>query len=92
MLTKLLSYLGWNRRASADNAQTYQSPQDEQVDMEIIFHNGIRYSVAQRRTTEGKYYVEVKTVGKHGKNKVSIHSVNGLVDIVRSTGFKGEIR
>ena len=92
MPTKWLNYLGWNLRASANNAQTYQSPQDTIVKKEIIFHNDVRYSVVQRRTTEGKDYVEVETVRKHGKNRVDVHSVNGLEEFVKSTGFTGEIR
>ncbi len=90
MLTGWLNYLGWYRRAPANNAQTYQSPQDTIVAEEIIFHNGIRYSVIQRRTAEGKDYVEVETLGKHGKNKVDSSSVKGLEELVKSTGFKVE--
>ena len=92
MLAGLLNYLGWNRRASVGNAQTYELPKDPVVADEIIFHNDVRYLVVQRRTPEGKDYIEVETAGKHGKKRVDIKSVNGLEDFVRSTSFKGEIR
>ena len=89
---KLSNYFKWNREVLPNSIQTYESQKDPVVADEIIFHNGIRYFVVQRRTTQGENYVEVETTEKNVKKRIKANSVDGLEELVRSTGFKGEVR